>query len=376
MARRNSGALGDDAGGELLGRHFQREEADDAAVDGGDMAVGPRLAAMRLGDVVGDVGGERGLAHAGAAGDDDQVGRLQAAHLGVEVLQAGGEAGQLAVALIGAGRHVDRGGQRLGEALEARAEAARLGDLVELALGVLDLLARREIDRRVERHIDHVLADADQVSPHREVGDGAAVVGGVDDGGGFGGEAGEILAGVEPADVHVGRQEGLQRDRRGDLAGADQVRGQLIELLMDRLEEMLRLEKIGDPVERLVVDDDGAEQRLLRLDVLRGVAVLRRGRFRQLADGRIERCHEERSEVPGVSELGAVALNVFLVLTRTRRSHHYMLALSASFSDDGAFASARHEWLSTGGARAGAKRALLSPLHTLLNVNRWRQCPA
>ena len=58
---------------------------------------------------------------------------------------------------------------------------------------------------------------------------------------------------------------------------------------MDRLEEMLRLEEIGNPIERLVVDEDGAEQRLLRLDVVRGVAVLRRGRFRQLADGRIER---------------------------------------------------------------------------------------
>ena len=129
--------------------------------------VSPRCG---LGDVVGDVGGERGLAHAGAAGDDDQVGRLQAAHLGVEVLQAGGEAGQLAVALVGAGRHVDRGGERLGEALEAGAEAAGLGDLVELALGVLDLLARREVDRRVERLVDHVLADADQVPPHCEVG--------------------------------------------------------------------------------------------------------------------------------------------------------------------------------------------------------------
>ena len=115
---------------------------------------------MRLGDVVGDVGGERGLAHAGAAGDDDQVGRLQAAHLGVEVVQAGGEARQLAVALIGARRHVDRGGERLREALEAAAVAAGLGELVELALGVLDLLARREIDRRVVGDVDHVLADA------------------------------------------------------------------------------------------------------------------------------------------------------------------------------------------------------------------------
>ena len=51
-------------------------------------AVGLDFGAMRLGDVVGDVGGERGLAHAGTAGDDDQVGALQAAHLGVEIAQA------------------------------------------------------------------------------------------------------------------------------------------------------------------------------------------------------------------------------------------------------------------------------------------------
>ena len=46
---------------------------------------------MRLGDVVGDVGGKRGLAHAGTARDDDQIGGLQAAHLDVEIAQAGGD---------------------------------------------------------------------------------------------------------------------------------------------------------------------------------------------------------------------------------------------------------------------------------------------
>ena len=89
--------------------------------------------------------------------------------------------------------------------------------------------------------------------------------------------------------------------------------GQNFEGAMDRLEE------IGDPVERLVVDDDGAEQRLLRLDVLRGVAVLRRGRFRQLAYVRIERCHDSQSKEWGVSKLGAVALK-FSCFERTRHT--------------------------------------------------------
>ncbi len=40
--------LGDDTGGELLGRHFEREEADDAAVDGLHAAVGLHFAAPGL----------------------------------------------------------------------------------------------------------------------------------------------------------------------------------------------------------------------------------------------------------------------------------------------------------------------------------------
>ena len=276
-------------------------------------AVGLHLAAIGVRDVVGDVGGERGLAHAGAAGDDDQVGRLQAAHLGVEILQAGREARQLAVALEGARRHVDRGGERLREALEARAVAVGLGEFVEPALGVLDLLARREVDRRLERDVDHVLADADQIAAQRQVVDGAAVIRGVDHRRRLGREAREILADVEPADVDVGRQEGLERDRRRDLAGADQVRGELVDLLVQRLVEMRRLEKVGNPVERLVVDQDGAEQRLLGLDVVRRAAVLRRGGVGELARGRIDGCHDLRSEKPVVSKFG----NAVVVLTKT-----------------------------------------------------------
>ena len=121
-----------------------------------------------------------------------------------------------------------------------------------------------------------------------EVGDGAAVVRGVDHGRRLGREAGEVLAGVEPADVDVGGQEGLQRDRRRHLAGANEVGGDLINLLVQRLDEMRRLEKIGDPVERLVVDQDGAKQRLLGLDVVRRDAILRGGDVRR-ACGRSNR---------------------------------------------------------------------------------------
>ena len=69
------------------------------------------------------------------------------------------------------------------------------------------------------------------------------------------------------------------------------LRRELVDLLMDRLEEMPRLEEVGDAVERLVVDQDGAEQRLLGLDVVRRGADRAARSVGQLARGRIERCH-------------------------------------------------------------------------------------
>ena len=167
-------------------------------LSGLDRAVRLLLAHVGLGDVEGDVGGERGLAHAGPAGEDDQIRRLQAAHHAVEVGQPGRDAGKLAVALEGVRRHVDGGRERVGEALEAAVVAAGLGELVEPPLRLLDLVARRGLDGRVVGHVDHVLADPDQVAADGEVVDRAAVVLGVDDGGRIAGETGEVLEIVSP----------------------------------------------------------------------------------------------------------------------------------------------------------------------------------
>src|SRR5262249_5454935 len=120
LVRWNSGLFRNDAGGQLFGRHFQRKEADDAAIDGRHVAVGPNLAAPCLGDVIGNVGGERGFTHAGSASKDDQVRGLQPAHLAVEIGQAGCQTGKAAVALVGARGHVDGCRQRLRETLKTR----------------------------------------------------------------------------------------------------------------------------------------------------------------------------------------------------------------------------------------------------------------
>ena len=180
---------------------------------------------------------------------------LQATHHAVEIVEPGGQPRQFAVALEGMRGHVDGGGERLAEALEAAVVAAALGQFEQLALGILDLFTRGEI----ERDIDHVLADRDQRAAHRQIVDGASVISGIDDGGGLGGEPRQVLADRQPADVDIGVQEGLQRHRGGDLAGAHQVARKLEDVLVDRLEEMHRLQEVGDPVECLVIDEDSAQ---------------------------------------------------------------------------------------------------------------------
>ena len=159
--------------------------------------------------------------------------------------------------------------QRRVEAEEALAVLVGLGQREEARLGLLDLLLGREVDGRVVGGVDHVLADQDQPAPGGEVVDGAAVVARVDDGGGVGGEPAEILRHGEAGIDRLGvLEEGPERDRRRLLARGDQLGGRLVDLLVQRIVEVVRLEEARDAVVRLVVDEDGAEQRLLGLEVV------------------------------------------------------------------------------------------------------------
>ena len=194
----------------------------------------------------------------------------------LEILETRCQPRKLSLALIGARRHVDGGGERGLEFLEAAAITADLRELIEAALGILDLIARRKIDRRIEGDVDHILADIDQLAPDREIVDCAAIIHRVDDGRRLGGEPGEVLGKRQSGDVGLSGQEGLQRHRRCQLAGANETARDVVDLLMNRLEEMLRLEKIADAIERLVVDQNRAQEGLLGLDIVRCGAVGRR----------------------------------------------------------------------------------------------------
>ncbi len=179
--------------------------------------------------------------------------------------------------------------QRRLEGLETGAVLALFGEVEQALLGLLDLRPRRLFHGRVIGDVDHVLADADQRAAQRQIVDGAAVILGVDDRRRLGREAGEIGGQVDVADGQVARQEGLDGDRGGDLVGADELAGDLEDRLVHRLEEVLRFEKIGNAVEGFVVDQDGAEQRLLRLNVLRCGAIGLVGRV--VGDRANRECH-------------------------------------------------------------------------------------
>ncbi|GCC47075.1 hypothetical protein chiPu_0031264, partial [Chiloscyllium punctatum] len=145
-------------------------------------------------------------------------------------------------------------------------------------LGMLNLLLRRAIDRRFECAAEHVFGDLDQFTSHGEIVDGPAVVGGIDDRRRFRRQAREILSDGEAYYLNRRRKEGLQRNRIGDPVGADQFAHDFENVAVQGLEEMVRLQKVDNPVIGVIVDEDGAKQRLLSLNVLRQLAVCRAGR--------------------------------------------------------------------------------------------------
>ena len=82
----------------------------------------------------------------------------------------------------------------------------------------------------------------------------------------------------------LGLEEGLERDRRRPLAAEDQLRGCLVEARVQSVVEMRGLQEARDAVDRLVVDEDRAEQGLLGLEIMRRRAENRRFRLRSRAN--------------------------------------------------------------------------------------------
>ncbi len=119
LLRGNAGLLGHDAGGELLGRHFEREETDHCAVMAGssgcEVGLAPSerararamLKAMLVASAVLPIDGRPA-----------RMIRSEACRppiLASSAFRTGGNAGEAAFALVGVVRHLDGSGQRTGE---------------------------------------------------------------------------------------------------------------------------------------------------------------------------------------------------------------------------------------------------------------------
>ena len=103
--------------------------------------------------------------------------------------------------------------------------------------------------------------------------DGAAVVAGVDDGHGGAGEAREVLPAAGLFQRLVVLEVGLECHRVRGLTAPDHVQHSGIDTAMHGQKEVFRLQEVYDQMDRLVVDENRPEKRLLGLQVFRRLPV-------------------------------------------------------------------------------------------------------
>ena len=257
------------AGGELFRRHLQTEK-------GGDRAFAARTA-VAGGGAVGHVGGQCRFAHGGTSREDQQIRRMQAAELGVQVPEAGADADQTAVALERRLDHPGGFGDRRAERPEGVFLGAFLGQVVERGFRILDLFGRLIVDAGFVGAVDDLLAERNQFTALRQIEDDLAVVFGVDDRRRRGGQAGEVLRPADLRQALVAGEMVLQGNRVGDLAAFDHQDQRFVDARMQRFGEMLGPEELGDLAGGFIVDEDRAEQFLFRFDVVRRGPILRLG---------------------------------------------------------------------------------------------------
>ena len=131
---------------------------------------------------------------------------MQAAEALVEIDEAGGEAGEAAVALVGGVRDLDRVDDGAAEGLEAAVDLALLAELVERLLGLDDLVLRLAVDLGAGGLVGDGLAEGDQLAADREVVDQLGVVARSEERDRGAGEADEVGRAAEFGEAGVVRR--------------------------------------------------------------------------------------------------------------------------------------------------------------------------
>ncbi len=277
------GLRGDEPLSELPLGHLEREQRDGRA--------GVERRVLR------EVRHQRRFAHRRSCGEDDQVAGLEASRDRVEVVEARRGAGDRLAFAGEALELLQLAGQEVADRQEVLA-AVLVGDLEDGALGHVDEVARQRLVA-VHTGLD-LVGRAQQPAEHRVVAHDARVLADVADSRHGARQEVDRRAAADGLEV-PGLLEVLdERERVDGLAERVQVEHRLVDAPVALAVEVLRLEPLVDDQggERGVREQDGAEHRLLRLEVLgrrdrravepaAGCAALRRG----VAVGAVGRAH-------------------------------------------------------------------------------------
>jgi hypothetical protein len=146
---------------------------------------------------------------------------------------------------------------------------ARLGQIVELLLGRLDLLLGGRFDVAGGFGGD-LAAQADQLAAKRQVVDDPAVVCGVGGRGRAVDQVGKIAEAAQLVEGGIGLEPLHDDDGLGQHAAADVLLGYAVEPTVERLVKVARVQLVAQPLIGAVVEQDGAQKRLLGFQAVRG----------------------------------------------------------------------------------------------------------
>ena len=237
---------------ELLLAHLEAEHAD-------------ALALLDRG-VLGDVEREARLADRRPGGEDDEVALLEPGRERVEV----GEAGPHAADLAAVGVQVVEPVVGVVEERLERAEAgvdALLADREQLRLGAVDRLL--DLGRVLVADPGDPPGRPDQVAQDRLALDDPGVLGDVDRGRRLVRQARQVGAAADRLELVAALERLGDRDDVDRLAPLEQVEDRGVDPAVGLPVEVGRAQELGDLDDRVAVDEDGAEHRLLGLETLR-----------------------------------------------------------------------------------------------------------
>jgi hypothetical protein len=158
--------------------------------------------------------------------------------------------------------------QRREERLEPARGLARRGQLEEVGLGLHDLFVGAHVVAHGARAVRDHCAQPDQRAAHREVMDELRIIARGTGGDGRKLQIDEVFRAAQLLEARDVGHEILHRGGVGRQTLCDAGAGELEDLAVDGVEEMVGLDDVLDAVEHIVGRQDRAQKLLLGLDIV------------------------------------------------------------------------------------------------------------